>query len=64
MQDISEENYYRGGYKKAGVKPESFRDIKSRALGPDGRVYKGEMGLRIIRKRQEKQNYLKRHGRL
>ena len=38
MKDISEENYKQGGYKEAGVKPESFRDIKSRALGPDGKL--------------------------
>lgn len=64
MQDISEENYKQGGYKEAGVKPKSFRKIKSQALGPDGKLYKGEVGLRIVKKRQEKQNYLKRHGKL
>ena len=64
MQDISEENYKQGGYKEAGVKPKSFREIKSTALGTDRKLYKGKMGLRIVQKRQEKQNYLARNGKL
>jgi len=59
--DISEKNYYQGGYSKAGVKPDKFREIKSRTTGPDGKIYQGEVGLRLIKKQQDIKKYHERN---
>jgi len=61
MEGINEETYKKGGYADVGVKPESFRTIKSRTLGPDGKVYQGEVGKRLLKKRLEKQRFHERN---
>lgn len=59
---MNEEAYKKGGYWKHGVSKPKTELIKSRAIGPDGKVYQGETGQRLQNKRLKVQRHFERNA--
>lgn len=53
--------YNQGAYAKYGLTKSKIDDIRSRTLGKDGKVYRGEEGRRLLAKKLEKQAYYERN---
>ena len=52
---ISDYEYNKGGYAKHGVSREFLKEARTRTTGPNGKVYRGEAGKQLIRRKLEKQ---------
>lgn len=50
-----------GGYRKLGVKAHKYREIKSRTLDSSGKMVQGEAGMRLLKKKLDKQKYYERN---
>jgi hypothetical protein len=59
---MNDEQYNKGGYAKYGLKKEYVSEVHSRARGGDGKVYRGEAGRQLLKKRLEKQRYMERNA--
>jgi len=59
---IDEQTYNKTGYGKYNLKREYIEEVHSRTTGPDGKVYRGEAGRQLLRRKLEKQKYYERTG--
>lgn len=59
---ISDTDYHRKGYGKFKLSREYINEAHSRTLDPkSGKVYRGEAGKQLLRRKQEKQAYYERN---
>lgn len=54
---ITDEQYKKGGYGKHNLKKEYVEHVHSRATDSKGRVWSGEAGKNLQRRKQSKANY-------
>jgi len=59
---LTDEQYNRGGYAKHKVSRAFVEEAHSRTTGPDGKIYRGEVGRQLLRKKLEIQRYYEQHG--
>ena len=60
---ISDSDYNRGGYARRGISREYVNEAHSRTLDhKTGKVYRGEYGRQLLRRKREKQSYYERNG--
>lgn len=55
------EDYNKGEYSNHGTRKETVEKIKSRSIGPDGKVYQGPAGIRLQNKKLARQRYFERN---
>jgi hypothetical protein len=58
---INDYEYNQGGYGKYGIKREYLAEVRTRTRDDKGRVYRGEAGQQLLRRRQEQRAYYERN---
>jgi hypothetical protein len=60
---ITDSDYNKGGYAKRGISREYVNEAHSRTVDhKTGKVYRGEAGKQLLRRKLEKQAYYERNG--
>jgi hypothetical protein len=59
---VTDQEYNQGGYAKVGVKREYLEEVKTRTTDDSGKVYRGEAGKQLLRRKLERQAYYDRNN--